>query len=162
MRITGVGVKSSDGELIAHVLSGLSVPVFAAGLDNSARPLLTVYTAFPGSKRKLEAEIAVSLLKAGLNPKLRLKVREETAFEEPASLEGLLQRFQHDRIVYDPLGWFSRAGHYVRFAAKLRAQIGGKLTGIYLEPVRRTVCLVLDRLPHSPRSDRQDRRVARD
>jgi hypothetical protein len=145
MRITGVGVKSSDGELIAHVLSGLSVPVFAAGLDNSARPLLTVYTAFPGSKRKLEGEIAVSLLKAGLNPKLRLKVREETAFEEPASLEGLLQRFQHDRIVYDPLGWFSRAGHYVRFAAKLRAQIGGKLTGIYLEPVRRTVYLVLDR-----------------
>src|SRR4051794_23067827 len=141
----GVGVNSSEGELIAHVLSGLSVPVFAAGLDNSKRPLLTVYTAFPGSRRKLEAEIAGCLLRAGANPKLRLKVREETTLEQAASLEELLQRFQHDRIVYDPLGWFSRAGHYVQFAAKLRAQIGGKLTGIYLEPVRRTVYVVLDR-----------------
>jgi hypothetical protein len=139
-----VNLSGSDG-LIAHALSGLSVPVFAAGLDGGKQKQLTVYTAFPGSRRKLETEISAVLLKAGADPKLRLKVREETTLEQPASLEELLRRFQHDRIVYDPLGWFTRAGHYVRFAAKLRAQIGGKLTGIYLEPVRRTVYLVLDR-----------------
>ena len=80
-----------------------------------------------------------------MDRKLRVKVREETGLEQPASLEELVNRFRHERIVYDPLGWLDRASHYLQFAAKLREQIGDKLTGIYLEPVRRTVYLVLDR-----------------
>src|SRR5207247_1021882 len=83
--------------------------------------------------------------KVGVDPKLRFKVREDVALEQAASLEELLQRFRHDRMVYDPLGCFARAGEYVQFAGRLRAEIGDKLTGVYLEPVRRTVYLVLDR-----------------
>jgi hypothetical protein len=130
---------------IAHVLSGLSIPVFAAGLDDGKRPLLTVYTAFSGSRRKLASEIGSGLARAGLASELRVKIREESALDEASSLEGLLKRFRHDRMVYDPLGCFARAGEYVQFAGRLRTEIGHTLTGVYLEPVRRTVYLVLDR-----------------
>lgn len=138
-------LHQKDRDTVAHVLSGLSVPVFLAGLDEGKRPLLTAYTAFAGSARKLTAEIRSALAQAGLGSGLRVKLREERALDEATSLEALLNRFPHDQIVYDPVGCFGRAAEHVRFAARLRAELGDRLSGVYLEPVRRTVYLVLDR-----------------
>ena len=129
-----------DASTIAHALSGASVPVFLAGFGRGKRPKLIVYTAFKGAGRKLLPE-----LKAGLaDLSLPIEVREERALDDASSLEGMLNRLALERIVYDPLGIFGRAREYVAFAAAVREGMGKRLLGVYLEPVRRTVYLVLD------------------
>ncbi len=136
-------LDEKDSAAVAHVLSGLSVPAFLAGVDAGRR--LTVHTAFKGASGKLRLEIVSKLEEAGLGSSLQVKVREERALDEATSLEGLLKRYPHDRIVYDPLGFFGHAKTHVGFAARLREDLGERLLGVYLEPVRRTVYVVLDR-----------------
>lgn len=138
-------LDEKDSAAVAHVLSGLSVPVFLAGIDRGRRQVLTVYTAFKGTSRKLRLEIGTKVVQAGLGSSLQVKLREERGLEDASSIEALLKRYPHDQIVYDPLGFFGHAQNHVGFAARLREELGERLLGVYLEPLRRTVYVVLDR-----------------
>ena len=55
-----------------------------------------------------------------------------------------MNRLALERIVFDPLGIFGRARDYVAFAGAVRQALGNRLLGVYLDPVRRTVYLVLN------------------
>src|ERR687897_3579438 len=86
---------------IGHVLSGLTTPVFLAGLGQGPRPTLTAYTGLRGKARQVRTELVAALLKAGLRKSLRVRVRHDRGLAEPSSLEALTKRFAHETIIYD-------------------------------------------------------------
>lgn len=126
-------------------LKVLQTPVFLAGLDDSSKPRLTVHIKSE-AKNPFIGRQAGNIADAILNTRVRTRIRPHTptALEKPRTLSGLLQSFQHDLIVYDPVLAFSRAKRIVAFAESLRISLGRKIAGIYFTPESKSLVVVLD------------------
>ena len=89
-------------DALRRVLTGLAIPVFVAGLDGTDRPVLTAYTAFKGTARRLRLEIASGLAAAKLGRPVQVRVREERGLMEafhrrPTLHTSLVNSWQRQR-----------------------------------------------------------------
>ncbi len=138
-------LQSADKSALDKLVSSLRTPVFLAGLDEKPRPCLTLHTARSGAGRNLRREAKQALARSGIG--VRCKVREHSAsrLEKDSSLDRLVRRFRHDSIVFDPTGGVGRAQAVTRCAKSIREALGDGIAGIYLEPWRRVLYVVLRR-----------------
>jgi len=125
---------------VRGALASLSVPVFLAGCDGSAR--LTLHVARPRSRRSLQQEAQAALAQAGIDAHCRVRALNYNKLEKAQSLEGTIKPFAHDSLVYDPTESVTRARALVSCGAQLRRALGSVLTGVYFEPDGRTLFLV--------------------
>ncbi len=138
-------LQTPDKSTLGKLVESLPAPVFLAGMDEDARPCLTLHTTKAGAGRTLRDEMGRALAGAGIKVRCKIKEHNPKRLERSASLEQLVRRFRHGSIVFDPTGALRRAQAVIRCAENIRRTLGGGLAGVYLEPWRRTLYVVLHR-----------------
>ncbi len=138
-------LHSADKSALDKLVSSLRTPVFLAGIDEGSRPCLTLHTTTPGARRNLRRETERALTGAGIRGRCKVKEHGAKRLAKDDSLEKLVRRFRHDSIVFDPTGGVGRAQAVTRCAKSIRKALGDGIAGIYLEPWRRVLYVVLRR-----------------
>ena len=138
-------LQSADKSALDKLVSSLRTPVFLAGIDEGSRPCLTLHTTTPGTRRNLRRETERALARAGIKGRCKVKEHGAERLAKDDSLEKLVRRFRHDSVVYDPTGGVGRAQAVTRCATSIREALGDGIAGIYLEPWRRVLYVVLRR-----------------
>ena len=138
-------LQSADKSALDKLISSLRTPVFLAGLDEKPRRCLTLHTARSGAGRNLRREAKQALARSGIGVRCKVKEHSARRLEKDSSLDRLVRRFRHDSIVFDPTGGVGRSQAVVRCAANIRHALGDGVAGIYLEPWRRVLYVVLHR-----------------
>ena len=137
--------QTASKSVLHDLISTLETPVLFANLNEGSRPRLTLHTAMSGTGRGLHREAKRALSEAGIEVRCKVKEHDEKRLLKTASLDRLVREFGRDSIVFDPTGGIGRARAVVRCAARIRGTLGAGLAGIYLEPWRRTLYVVLHR-----------------
>jgi hypothetical protein len=138
-------LQSADKSALDKLISSLRTPVFLAGLDEKPRRCLTLHTARSGAGRNLRREAKQALARSGIGVRCKVKEHSARRLEKDSSLDRLVRRFRHDSIIFDPTGGVGRSQAVVRCAANIRGALGDGVAGIYLEPWRRALYVVLHR-----------------
>ena len=137
--------QTASKSVLHDLISTLETPVLFANLNEGSRRRLTLHTAMSGTGRGLHRKAKRALSEAGIEVRCKVKEHDEKRLLKTASLDRLVREFGRDSIVFDPTGGIGRARAVVRCAARIRGTLGAGLAGIYLEPWRRTLYVVLHR-----------------
>ncbi len=119
---------------------------FLAGLDEAADApaLLTVHAA-RGTLTQSNRDFIRAAVTNGENVELRILEHSDRELRTPESLEDFAVLFDHDSILKDPTGAFSRMGSLVDTARRLRNQAGDAVRHILWQAEGATLVVVTDR-----------------
>lgn len=120
-------------------------PVFLCSVDRRTRPTVTAHVASRSEGRRLRRGLDKAIGAAGIDARCRVRVHRERDLQRTRSLEEFIWRFGYDWFLYDPTGCVHRSRKIVASARFAGGLLGKRLTGVYFEPARRVVHVVLDR-----------------
>lgn len=120
-------------------------PVFLCSVDSNTRRRVTAHVSSRRDSREIRRGLGHTLRKAGFDVRCRVRVHRERDLARAKSLEQLLRRFGNDWFLFDPTASLHRIRKIVSAARFARRVLGERLRGVYLEPRRRILYVVLDR-----------------
>jgi hypothetical protein len=135
----------SDNQQVAAVLARQKSPLFLARSVTGARkPTLSLHTSDGTAPRDMARRVAADLAMAGVDVDCRV-VGTKPAKLSRKSLEAMAKVFGSGEIVYDPTGLVTRTESVLSLARRIRTEAKATLRGIFLDPDRRTLFVILDR-----------------
>ena len=119
---------------------------FLAGLDKPEHrtPVLTIHAA-RGTLRNEHRDFIRSAAAFARGVDLRIIEHSDKDLGAPESLEDFADMFDHDRILMDPTGAFSRMANLVETARRLRERAGDAVRQILWQAEGATLVVVADR-----------------
>jgi hypothetical protein len=136
-------------ERLDHVESALAtvrVPLFLARITPSQRtPRIALHTTDRKSGASLRKQAESALRARGIVAACKVVVHRSAALARKKSLEAFNGAFADGETVFDPTGAISRSMAVVRAAGALRATLGVRLTGVFVDAERRALFVILDR-----------------
>jgi hypothetical protein len=134
----------TNHQLIAAVIARLETPVFLARSVPQRRGLLiSLHTSDRSASRRLSRRAAEALRVAGIDADCRMIKSKHRHFRQK-SLEAMVDCFGSGDIVYDPTGLVSRTTAVLSLARRLRRDTTVALKGVFLNPDRRALFVVVD------------------
>ena len=140
-----LGAGKLRDERIAAALAKVGAPVFLARQEvgrDAGR--LTIFTTDRAAARVLRERAGAALAARGVQSPFRVVVRRLQQFDRAASYQALARNFGTGAIAYDPTRVVGRVESVVRLGRVLRREIDRKVTGVYIEPDRRTLFVIVD------------------
>jgi hypothetical protein len=129
---------------IGAALSRLRTPIFVArSTSQGKKSQVFLYTTDTRAPRDLGKRAAAELRAAGIDADCRL-IRTKASRLSQKSVEAMVKGFGRGDIVYDPTGLVSRSTAVLALAARVRRDVTAKLTGLFLNPDRRTLFVIVD------------------
>ncbi|MCW5745753.1 MAG: hypothetical protein KIT36_06095 [Alphaproteobacteria bacterium] len=120
----------------------VAAPVFLADMDHtSARLRLHVRRGIDVADVQARAQAALDT--AGQPIEVVVRAHDLRSLAFPRSLEHWLGRFQLGEVVYDPTMIVGRARALLRGAKACRAGLAGKVRGIFFDPGRRSLFVLI-------------------
>nr|VFJ67946.1 MAG: hypothetical protein BECKFW1821C_GA0114237_101323 [Candidatus Kentron sp. FW] len=135
-------------------------PVILACANKTNPDRLNAHTLVSRGRRSLKRKIGKAFSREGIRGQCDVIGHNVTKLLGAGSLRDLIAPFGDCEIVYDPTASFGRARTVVRCADALRRQLATQLHGVYLDPWRRTLFVVLDPTEYKRGGDVTKERLA--
>nr|VFJ64958.1 MAG: hypothetical protein BECKDK2373B_GA0170837_11432 [Candidatus Kentron sp. DK] len=135
-------------------------PVLLACADSASPGQLKAHTLVSRGRRALKRKVAKAFSREGIQGQCDIVGHNVTKLLGAGSLRDFIAPFGDCEIVYDPTASFTRARVVVRCADALRRRLETGLHGVYLDPWRRTLFVVLDPQEYKRGGDVTEERLA--
>jgi hypothetical protein len=135
----------NDQSQVAAAIARLKAPVFLVRSQGQGHGrVLSLYTTEASAPRDLARQAADQMQTAGIAAAVKT-VRIKSRRLRQRSLEAMIETTGRGEIAYDPTGLVSRGAALLALADRLRRETSVKLNGLFLDPERRTVFVIVDR-----------------
>ena len=148
---------------VAAAIAGMQSAVFLAKWRTSWRgSVVVLHTADSASAAALPKKLQSALALENIDVSCRVVVHRSAKLARSRSLQALDESFGDGEIIYDPTGAIYRAQALTACVADLRAALGERVQGFYVNSSRRALFVILDRKHFGPEDDVAARAAAMD
>jgi hypothetical protein len=129
---------------IAAAVARLKTPIYLARrTGRGSRPMFSLYTTDSAAPRDLSRRAAAEFGAAGIASDCRVVYTSQRKLRRK-SVEALCRSLGSGDIVYDPTGLVARSAAVLACARHIRTSATARLQGLYLDPDRRTLFVIVD------------------